>query len=222
MRAVIVDSGEAALELLAKGEGPDVVLMDFHMPGIDGLEATRQLRALERETGRRAIVIGVTASAMAADRAACTEAGMDDFLAKPVSLVTLGATLGRWVHGGEDHERSHAVDRQVLDDLAVDLGEQVVVIDLVRTYLAELPARRTAVVAASEAGDVSAAKRAAHLLRSCSLLLGAIELGDACRQMAEIETVDEVRAQALAIRDRSLDAAAWFGRWLERAPLASR
>jgi CheY-like chemotaxis protein len=67
-----------------------VVLMDLHMPVMDGLEATRQLRALEHEHGwARVPVVAVTASVAAETESVCLAAGMDSFLTKPVSLAAL-------------------------------------------------------------------------------------------------------------------------------------
>ncbi|MGB8860983.1 MAG: ATP-binding protein, partial [Ilumatobacteraceae bacterium] len=177
MRAVVVGTGEAAVELLAKGEGPDLVLMDYHLPGIDGTEATRQIRELEAGTGRRAVIVGVTAAATAADRQACEAAGMDDFLAKPVSLAVLGEALRRWVqHVPAVGELPDNVDADVLDSLSADLGDATVVSELVRTFLDELQGRRTALADACAARDIPAAKRAAHTLKSSSFLLGAMDL----------------------------------------------
>jgi DNA-binding response OmpR family regulator len=75
-----------------------VVLMDCHMPDIDGLEATRAIRAAEalHGDGRRIPIIAVTADALPENRAACLAAGMDDFLSKPVDLTQLGDALNRW------------------------------------------------------------------------------------------------------------------------------
>ncbi len=89
---------EAALELLAHADhGFDLVLMDWQLPGIDGLEATRRIRDIERDSERRVPIVALTASALSSDRHACHAAGMDDFLAKPASLTTLGEVLTRWV-----------------------------------------------------------------------------------------------------------------------------
>jgi CheY-like chemotaxis protein len=72
--------------------------MDMQMPVLDGLEATRLWRAREGQEGRsRTPIIAMTANAMASDRDACLGAGMDDYLAKPVTLAALDDILRRWV-----------------------------------------------------------------------------------------------------------------------------
>lgn len=94
---VTADHGEEALGLLAR-ERFDLVLMDWHMPVLDGLSATRRLRALESSQGRaRTPVVALTASVQANERDACLAAGMDDFLAKPFTLDGLVAMADRWV-----------------------------------------------------------------------------------------------------------------------------
>ena len=219
MRAVVVGTGEAAVELLAKGEGPDLVLMDYHLPGIDGLEATRRIRAAEELTGRRAVVVGVTAAATAADRLACEEAGMDDFLAKPVSLAVLGEALRRWVQDVPSvGELPDTVDVEVLDDLAADLGDASVVTDMVTTFLDELHGRRTALADACAEGDIVAAKRAAHTLKSSAFLLGAMDLGRACQRMEALVSVQEAQQMGTEIVRHAADAARWYQIWFGRQP----
>src|SRR5690606_3591111 len=90
------NGSEAVSALEADMEGEiDLVLMDLHMPGMDGFEATARIRTLE--TPHAAIpVIALTANAMADDRQACLDAGMDDYLSKPVAAEALSETLARW------------------------------------------------------------------------------------------------------------------------------
>ena len=90
--------GAAALASAEAGSF-DLVLMDWHMPQMDGLTATRKLRAAElvRTPGKRVPVIGITASVMPGDREACIDAGMDDFLAKPFTFDELIQVLRRWL-----------------------------------------------------------------------------------------------------------------------------
>ena len=86
--------GAEALEALARDHF-DIILMDMHMPGVDGLEATRRLREMEGRVAR-APVVALTANAMAADRQKCIAAGMDDFLSKPFEPEALIAMVTKW------------------------------------------------------------------------------------------------------------------------------
>ncbi|HFL1971376.1 TPA: ATP-binding protein [Stenotrophomonas maltophilia] len=91
--------GEQALLALREG-AVDVVLMDCQMPVLDGYAATRHWRAEEREAGHtRLPIIAMTANAMAGDRERCLQAGMDDYLSKPIARTTLHALLKRWGDG---------------------------------------------------------------------------------------------------------------------------
>jgi signal transduction histidine kinase/ActR/RegA family two-component response regulator len=77
----------------------DVVLMDVHMPDLNGLEATREIRAYEIAVGRRTPIVAMTASAMAEDRQACLDAGMDEYLSKPIAMTELKGVLNRIASG---------------------------------------------------------------------------------------------------------------------------
>jgi CheY-like chemotaxis protein len=98
-----VENGEAALQALMHGAF-DIVLMDVRMPGMGGLEATRALRA----RGVTTPVVALTANAFEDDRRACLDAGMDDFLVKPLSLDALRIALARWTGPGWTRERRRA------------------------------------------------------------------------------------------------------------------
>jgi len=89
-------TGRSAAEACLAGHYA-VVLMDGYMPEMDGFEAAREIRRLER--GRRTPIVALTAAAEDRDRRRYALAGMDDCLPKPVSLAVLAATLARWIPG---------------------------------------------------------------------------------------------------------------------------
>jgi signal transduction histidine kinase/ActR/RegA family two-component response regulator len=92
------ENGRQAVDTIRQGVIPDLVLMDCQMPVMDGFEATREIRRWEQTTGRQRLpIIALTARAFDDDRKRCLDAGMDDFLAKPVDLAELHAVLGRWL-----------------------------------------------------------------------------------------------------------------------------
>ena len=91
----VAKSGSDVLAMLEKNEPTDVILMDLHMPGMDGFEATRLIRALP-DTRSSLPIIALTANAMAEDRQLCLTAGMDDYLSKPVAPDELARMLAFW------------------------------------------------------------------------------------------------------------------------------
>ena len=94
-----VVNGALALQAVEEqdaGEAFDIILMDMHMPEMDGLEAARAIRSAEPENGgKRLPIVALTANAFREDRDACIAAGMDDYMAKPVEPELLEAVLAR-------------------------------------------------------------------------------------------------------------------------------
>lgn len=102
-RVDLVTSGVQAVEAISHTRY-DAVLMDCHMPEMDGLKATAEVRRREAG-GARLPIIAMTANAMPEDRDACLAAGMDDFIPKPVQPAVLAATLARWVGAPAKHDK---------------------------------------------------------------------------------------------------------------------
>jgi CheY-like chemotaxis protein len=90
-----VNDGQSAVDTCQNGQF-DLILMDVQMPVCDGLEATRRIRAAENG-GRRVPIIAMTAHAMVGDRKRCLDAGMDDYVAKPIQAAELMAAVQRWL-----------------------------------------------------------------------------------------------------------------------------
>jgi CheY-like chemotaxis protein len=92
----IAGNGRTAVEMYRTFK-PKLILMDVSMPEMNGYEATRAIRLEEAANGSRTPIIGVTAHALKGDREKCIDAGMDDYLPKPVSPDKLGAKIGTWL-----------------------------------------------------------------------------------------------------------------------------
>ena len=191
----VANNGREALE--AHAQTPfDLVLMDCHMPEMDGFEATRAIRAREQAGGgRRLPIVALTANAMAHDREECLEAGMDDHLSKPFSMAKLQEMLDRWISAKPAAEPTVAelaaqatakaaevLDREVLDRLAQVL-EPELVSRVLNLYLAELPGLVEKLREAVRAGDGAGLRNAAHSLKSCSQNIGARALGRYCSEI---------------------------------------
>jgi PAS domain S-box-containing protein len=96
-RVTVAVHGQEAVGRLSAGERYDLVLMDMQMPVMGGIDATRMIRAREAEHGlTRVPIMAMTANAMQGDRELCLEAGMDDYLSKPINQVELGEKLRRF------------------------------------------------------------------------------------------------------------------------------
>jgi two-component system, sensor histidine kinase len=93
----VAANGTSALALFKEG-GFDIVLMDCHMPEVDGYQATAAIRALEAQEGSaRMPIIAVTANVMEGERERCIAAGMDDYVSKPFRMADIDAVLEKWV-----------------------------------------------------------------------------------------------------------------------------
>ena len=213
VRPDVAATGEEALQALR--ERPyDVVLMDVQMPVMDGLEATRRLRA-ELPAERQPRVVAMTANALAEDREECLAAGMDDYLAKPVRREELAAALSRAegltvpVVEEEQPVESVVVDPEVLHGLTGRLGDRAaaVVGRLLDTWEAETAGRLAELDDAVAVGDADAVARTAHALRGGSAALGAVRLAEVCGEVETALRAGEPLELAPA-RDRIAAAAA--------------
>lgn len=98
LRTALAANGAIALDM-ASAQSFDVILMDCQMPVLDGFQATAAIRKLPRKQGGKVPIVALTASAGSAEAAKCIEAGMDDYLTKPLTLEALTSTMARWLPG---------------------------------------------------------------------------------------------------------------------------
>ncbi|HJW03448.1 MAG TPA: response regulator [Azospira sp.] len=215
IQVTVAGDGRQALDVLARGASFDGVLMDVHMPVMDGYAATREIRG--NPAWQALPVIAMTANAMASDRERCLAAGMNDHIPKPIDPDVLVSTLLRWVRGhgwaafdASPQEAAPAVPLPILD--GVDVSEGVWRTGgSVAQYLALLgrfrQSQRGAIAEVADAlhrGDGDTAQRRAHTLKGLGGSLGARELSAAAAALEEAIR-DGAEAVSLGCRLATLD-----------------
>ncbi|HET7612231.1 MAG TPA: ATP-binding protein [Rhodanobacteraceae bacterium] len=206
----VADNGELALDRLRE-QPYAMVLMDCQMPVLDGYSATRRLREIEAEQGKtRTPVIAMTAHAMSGDRERCLQAGMDDYLSKPLDRQLLEQTLSRWLQHAPNSAPAmndpvphdpptppseasapamhtatppDTLDTATLVDLEDIMGDELAT--LVDAYLRDGDARLRNLQEAAARGDSTEVGKLAHSLKSSSANLGAMPLANRARQVEE-------------------------------------
>ena len=200
----VVGNGQEALEAVANTTY-GAVLMDVQMPGMDGYRATSQIRLREDQAGRRNMMMGLrkrrtpviamTANAMQGDREKALEAGMDDYVAKPVGRKELGAVLGRWVsetpafrlpapEGGAAYA-GPILNPEVLAGLRdlQDEDDTDFVAELTGIFLEDARSGLSALEEAVRRGDAPAIERVAHMLKGSSGSMGASRMSGLCARL---------------------------------------
>jgi CheY-like chemotaxis protein/HPt (histidine-containing phosphotransfer) domain-containing protein/anti-sigma regulatory factor (Ser/Thr protein kinase) len=175
----------------------DVVLMDRHLPDLDGVEATQRIRAAEADlaSGRRIPIVAVTADAIAGHREECLAAGMDGFLTKPVDIEHLRAALVAFTPAPDRAEPGDLeVDPDALDRLSAEVdGDAETVAEMIRAYLTELPGRRLRLQISIRRSSTRQTVAAAESLRAASVMIGAVGIARACARIVDAAKQDDFR-----------------------------
>jgi signal transduction histidine kinase/FixJ family two-component response regulator len=211
----VADGAEAVAAVSA--ERYDVVLMDVMMPGMDGLAATRTIRATAGIAGQTPI-IGLTANTQASDEAACLAAGMDGFVSKPVTAEQLAAAIGRTLAGRPAASPFSVAAQQplllvsTLDRLAEEIGAAAS--EVVALFLEDAPSHLARMRLAYGQRDAATLLREAHSLTGSARNVGLLRLGDtASRFEAAVRTTepdpDQFRQLADVLQDSLAALRAW-------------
>ena len=136
LSAALVQDGQQAVDTITRGDTADIVLMDVNMPVMDGCTATQRIRRWEIDNSLpRRPIIALTANAFAEDRERCLRAGMDDYLAKPVTFAALQTVLGKWLRAAP--ELPPATSSAVHARQQVDRERFVLLVDTIAPLLAQ-------------------------------------------------------------------------------------
>ena len=168
-------SGVQALQILTDTSF-DLILMDCQMPKMDGYGTTRAIREMEKGL-RRTPIVAVTASGIDLVKEECMASGMDDVVAKPVTVKILQDILARWVG---------SVDAKVLNSLQKELEGSDVYPQAIDTYLKDAVMHLDALTEASQKGDIERIHREAHILKGSSSYFGAHRLVDLSRKLESV------------------------------------
>ena len=199
----------------------DVILMDVQMPIMDGMEATRAIRELERESGTHTTIVAMTAHAMKGDREKCLAAGMDEYVAKPIRLSVLREKLAIVADESDvpAEAKTEATPQPakvdgVDDEAPIDWkyahrtvgGDPKLLNELISVYVGEAKSVIRTLDRTSKENDLKSLRRAAHTLKGASLSVGAL-VTSRCAGDLEQAVVDGNDDLALSLVDAVKQAA---------------
>jgi CheY-like chemotaxis protein len=190
-------NGEAAVGL-HKEQHFDLVLMDCLMPVMDGFSAAKSIRELPHAAHPSVPIIAMSSNALGGERQRCLDAGMNDYLTKPVQKKDLAKALDVWGSAARDattHPKNQLVTMQSNQDEVLDratvaelkelggLDEPGLFAELVGLFLGDTPARIQQIMKALDENDAATLERAAHALKSSAANLGALKLSSLCKEI---------------------------------------
>lgn len=206
LTAEVVGNGQEAVAAATKVPFA-LILMDCQMPVLDGFAATKAIRSLEAAQGRRTPIIAVTASALPGQREKCWQAGMDDYVSKPIKLADLQAVLDRWLPARdstapkdpslsvEGHNPwikafgERFVHRSLQEDFYALVGDDEELLrKLSDTFLRDMPAKLAALQEALRKGDSAVLRLHSHGMKSSAALMGMSHLAKLCKELELLVT----------------------------------
>jgi len=200
--------GKEALQMLGD-VSYDMVFMDCQMPEMDGYEATAEIRNPKSSVLNHQIpIIAMTANAMKGDREKCLEAGMDDYLSKPISMEEIKVAIVRWTQKGNVDDKDDGpeeTDREWQEVLVIDkagalarmVGDKELYAECLEMFLDDIPEQLEKLKTAIEAGDMPLAQSHAHSIKGASANIGACPMQEAAlvvEQAAKKKKQDKARS----------------------------
>ncbi|MEH1912007.1 MAG: GAF domain-containing protein [Nostoc sp.] len=202
-KADVVANGKEVLQLLKKIPY-DLILMDCQMPILDGLETTKEIHRWQERSfalRRRPVVIAMTANAMKEDEEMCLNAGMDDYLSKPVFKEKLAAILEHWTGVIISQQEAVMYEQAVSSDLAIDWehlhqisgNDGEFELNLLQACFEDMKPRLEIIKAAIASDDFGQIARETHQLKGASVNIGAIAMYLAAEKLEQLAYHQERR-----------------------------
>ncbi|MFA5834932.1 MAG: PAS domain S-box protein [Bacteroidota bacterium] len=187
----------------------DLVFMDVQMPEMDGFEATKTIRETE-VSDMRTCIIAMTANALQGDRERCLQAGMNDYLSKPIKQNDLQSMIEKWLlQVGKSKENAveqpAAPETSLIDNTRIqeilELGERELVVELMTIYLQDSEAALSEIESAITLNDSKILRESSHKLKGSSANLGINTIYSICAQIEQFAKNNDVSAAALLLSE---------------------
>ncbi|MEH2255154.1 GAF domain-containing protein [Nostoc sp.] len=202
-KADVVANGKEVLQLLEKIPY-DLILMDCQMPILDGLETTKEIHRWQEDTfalGHRPIVIAMTANVMKEDEQTCLNAGMDDYLSKPVFKEKLAETLEHWTGVIVSQQEAAVYEQTVSTDLAIDWehlhqisgNDEEFELNLLQICVEDTKPRLEIIKAAIASDDFGQIARQTHHLKGASANIGATAMYLAADKLEQLANDQDLK-----------------------------
>ncbi|MCK5235858.1 MAG: response regulator, partial [Deltaproteobacteria bacterium] len=204
----IAANGQEAIEAL-EAQPYNLVLMDCHMPVMDGYEATREIRNSTSQVRNHNIpIIAMTANAMKGDRDDCIEAGMDDYIAKPIDPKSLAEMVEKWLSELSEPDREESslqkppeAEESFSMSILIDrlMGDEEIAKEILDGFIEDMPNQISSMKEALDEGDSSLVQRLAHTIKGASGNVGATALQEAALQVEVAGKESDLTSSALLI-----------------------
>jgi CheY-like chemotaxis protein/HPt (histidine-containing phosphotransfer) domain-containing protein len=209
---LVADGGQALDALTARDF--DLVLMDCHLPGIDGYETCRRIRRRDSAVRNHHVpIVATTAAAMESDRRKCLAAGMNGYLAKPLRLGALGQAIAEWTgnpHAAaepqapspeEEAGRTTSFDAKGFTESV--MGSEALARRVIRGFVSDMPRQIALLAQAVSDGDTSQVVLMAHSIKGAAASVGGQEIRDASRKIEQHGRDGNLTASENALRELS-------------------